>query len=143
MWDKYYKKHHPIIARESEASQVWRKMISVREEVEQEIWWQIKLANSSFWFDNWTKMGASYFLENDVREKEELEVKKFVSNGEWDRQKLIDILSEEIIDHIIENISPILVTDTNNTTWWITDMTGSFSVKSAYGITRAKRDDQE
>ncbi|WMV08192.1 hypothetical protein MTR67_001577 [Solanum verrucosum] len=55
MWNKYCKKHHPIIAQGFGASHVWRKMVLIREEVEHEIWWQIKTRSSSFWFDNWTE----------------------------------------------------------------------------------------
>lgn len=48
MWNKYCKKLHPTIARGTSVSQVWKIMISVREEVDHEIWWQIKSGNVSF-----------------------------------------------------------------------------------------------
>lgn len=48
MWNKYCKKLHPIVARGIGAPQVWKEMISVRKEVEHEIWWQIKSGNSNF-----------------------------------------------------------------------------------------------
>jgi len=37
MWNKYYKKVHPSIAKGTGASHTWRKMFEVREEVEHEI----------------------------------------------------------------------------------------------------------
>jgi len=55
MWNKYCKKMHPLLVKSSGASHVWRKMISMREEVEHDIWWQLKVGNSSFLFDNWTR----------------------------------------------------------------------------------------
>lgn len=58
MWNKYCRKLHPVIATGIGASHVWRKMIKIREEIEHNIWWQIKSENESFWFDNWTKLGA-------------------------------------------------------------------------------------
>lgn len=33
------------------------------DEVEHNTWWQVKSATPSFWFDNWTKQGALYILE--------------------------------------------------------------------------------
>lgn len=47
MWNKYYKKVYPVIAKNTGASHVWIKMINVREEVDHIIWWQIKAGNSS------------------------------------------------------------------------------------------------
>lgn len=46
---------HPTKVRNSGASHIWRKMITMREEIEHDIWWQVKAGNSNFWFDNWTK----------------------------------------------------------------------------------------
>ncbi|KAK6791753.1 hypothetical protein RDI58_010834 [Solanum bulbocastanum] len=48
MWNKYCKKLHPVITRNAGASHVWRKMLNVREEVEHDIWWQLKAGNASF-----------------------------------------------------------------------------------------------
>ncbi|KAF3676769.1 hypothetical protein FXO37_05170 [Capsicum annuum] len=42
MWNKYCKKKHPVIAQVIGASLIWKKMIQVREEVEHNIWGQIK-----------------------------------------------------------------------------------------------------
>ncbi|KAK6781882.1 hypothetical protein RDI58_019678 [Solanum bulbocastanum] len=63
-------------------------MITIRDEVEHDIWWQVKAENSSFWFHNWIRQGAVYFLEEGTVRDEELEVKDFIINGEWDVQKL-------------------------------------------------------
>ncbi|KAG5631908.1 hypothetical protein H5410_003625 [Solanum commersonii] len=41
------------------ASHTWRKLITTREEIEHSIWWQVKVGNSSFWFDNWTKLAVA------------------------------------------------------------------------------------
>lgn len=75
---------------------MWRKMVETREEVEHDIWWHLKSSSVSFLFDNWTKLGAPYFVENlgcDV----ELEVKDFITEGEWDRGRLSEVLSKEMV----------------------------------------------
>lgn len=38
-------------------------MTDIREEVEHNIWWQLKGGNLIFWYDNWTKQGAVYYIE--------------------------------------------------------------------------------
>lgn len=58
MKNKYCKKEHPCIAKDKSGSMIWKKMVSIREEVEHKIWLQLKASNSNFWFDNWIKQGA-------------------------------------------------------------------------------------
>ncbi|XP_015159074.1 uncharacterized protein [Solanum tuberosum] len=88
MWNKYCKKVHPLIAKGTGASNTWKKMTEVREVIEHEIWWQVKSREASFWFDNWTKQGALYFTEDQASGEEELEIRQFITDGEWDRNKL-------------------------------------------------------
>lgn len=54
-------------------------MTKTTEEVDHDILWQIKLGTSSFLFDNWTKLGALYFLE-ELGCDTELKVKDFITN---------------------------------------------------------------
>ncbi|KAG5631131.1 hypothetical protein H5410_002848 [Solanum commersonii] len=91
----------------------------VREEVEHEIWWQIKSGKSNFWFDNWTQQGALYYTEEKNNEEEEIEVKHFITNGTWNIVKLQRKTSTEMIEHIVENISPMLLEVENNSPWWL------------------------
>lgn len=71
IWNKYYKKLYQVIAKGNGASHIWRRKVRIREVVEHNIWWQIKIGRSSFWFDNWTKLGTLYFIEeNNPSEKE-------------------------------------------------------------------------
>ena len=83
MWNKYFKISHPTITTGRGASHVCRKMIIFREEVEHNIWWQIKVENSNFWFDNWTKLGAFLYIESDMAIVKEVEVRDFTTNGGW------------------------------------------------------------
>lgn len=70
MWNKYCKKDHPCIAKKVIGSLIWNKMVVVKEEIEHNIWWQLKDGSCSFWFDNWTENGALYFLEEKSMEEE-------------------------------------------------------------------------
>ncbi|KAH0651617.1 hypothetical protein KY285_031747 [Solanum tuberosum] len=138
MWNKYCKKMHPLIVNSSGASQVWKKMIKITEEVEHDIWWQIKSGNSSFWFDNWTRQGALYFTEGELTQDEELEVKDFIINDEWNEDKLRSVISEEMVQHITMNIRPILKEGSTDKAWWMHSTKGDFTVKSAYNNMRRK-----
>lgn len=130
---KYCKKLHPTVVRSSGSSHVWRKLLEIREEVEHDIWWQIKARNSSFWFDNWTKQGALFFTEGENARDEEIEVKEFIENGSWKIEKLRENLSEEMVFHIVKNIKPNNYA-LNDKPWWMGSSIGAFSVKSAYHI---------
>ncbi|KAG5608379.1 hypothetical protein H5410_019660, partial [Solanum commersonii] len=128
MWNKYCKKQHTVIAQGTGISHVWRKMIQIREEVEHNIWWQVK---ASFWFDNWTKQGALYYLEEQNHAEEEIEVKQFIQEGRWNKGKLNQYVSEEMVQYITENISPVLIETGRDKAWWTGNTTGNFMVKSA------------
>ncbi|KAG5572009.1 hypothetical protein H5410_061775 [Solanum commersonii] len=84
MWNKYCKKHHPIIPQGFGESHEWRKTVLIREAVENEIW-------------------ALYYLEEEVVE-ENIEVKEFITERRWNRQLLLEKLSIEMTDHIMDNI---------------------------------------
>lgn len=88
-------------------------MIEIREEIKPVMWWQIKCGNSSFWFDNWTKSGALYYLEGEDAIEEELEVKEFISNSSWLEGAIRSKVSTEMTDFIIQDIKPE-VTDQND-----------------------------
>ncbi|KAG5575878.1 hypothetical protein H5410_056012 [Solanum commersonii] len=91
---------------------------SYMEEVEYDIWWQVKSGEASFWFDNWMKQGALYYIK-EHNGKEEVEVRQFIVNGEWDSRKLKELLTEEMTNHTLENISPRVEEGTRDTAWWM------------------------
>lgn len=89
-----------------------------RNEVEHNIWWQLKAGNSSFWFDNGTKEGALYYTKGDWTQEEEIEEKELILNGVWDVTKLRATISEEMVQHIVENINRKTLETCIDTTWW-------------------------
>lgn len=42
------------------------------------MWRQVRKGSFSFWFDNWTKLGALYYIEEDLARDKEVEVKGFM-----------------------------------------------------------------
>ncbi|KAG5600107.1 hypothetical protein H5410_031477 [Solanum commersonii] len=82
-------------ARNSGSSHVWRKLLEVREAVEHDIWWQVKSGNSSFWYDSWTKQGASVFTEGERARKEEIELKEYIDNKSWKMENCKNIFQRK------------------------------------------------
>lgn len=100
------------------ASHVWRKMVQIRDVVGHNIWWQLKSRKSNFWFDNWTKLGALYFIEPHNSSKVEVEIKDFILGGAWDRQRLGTYLTDpRVVDFICESIKPPNIEDVQDKAW--------------------------
>ncbi|XP_070008384.1 uncharacterized protein [Nicotiana sylvestris] len=62
MWNKYCKKEIPTVVQFRRGSNVWRKMMNDREEVEHEILWELKSGTTNIWHENWIGLGALYHV---------------------------------------------------------------------------------
>ncbi|XP_059281358.1 uncharacterized protein LOC132035056 [Lycium ferocissimum] len=91
MANKYCRKENPISIQWKQGSQTWKNMIQARELIEHQIWWQLGMGNSQFWFDNWTGMGALYFIVEGFDESIQ-NVSDVVENGNWNMTKLNSLL---------------------------------------------------
>lgn len=138
MWTKYCKKLHPVIVTNRGVSQIWKCMMKMREEVGHDIWWKVKAGNSNFWFENQTKLRALYFKEDQTDINEELEVKDVIVDGKWDKQKLLNCVSEEMADFIMDKIQPRSYSILDRSQWTGTS-SDEFNVKSAYSALKCKK----
>ncbi|KAG5612985.1 hypothetical protein H5410_024266 [Solanum commersonii] len=75
MWSKYCKKFHPLM----------KKMIHVRDEIEHDIWWQLKTEEEKGEIDD------------------EIEVWELIEQGSWNIQRLRSMLSKEMVQFIVES----------------------------------------
>lgn len=141
MWNKYCKMMHPVIVSNLGASHAGKSMIKVRDEIEHDIWWQVGSSNSSFWFDNGTKMGALYHIEDQLEIHKDIEVKDFIINGTWKKVILEECISAEMVEYIINNIKPASK-ERGDRLWWMGEVNGKFYVKFAYRILRSRRETQ-
>lgn len=73
-------------------------------------------------FYNYTKLRALYYVVEQGSE-DEIEFKEFIRNEDWKREKLCELVEEELVDHIISNIQPTLQEEAN-AAWWITQISG-------------------
>lgn len=126
--NKYCKRHHPVMAKNIEASQTWQSMLKIREEAEPFIWWQVKTGNSSFWFDNWIGLRVLYYIEGDLERKRR-----------WDTDALRDTILEEMYHFIMDNIKPTMREGLDKPCRTASN-TSVFTSKSAYQLVRPKKE---
>ncbi|XP_060210613.1 uncharacterized protein LOC132637558 [Lycium barbarum] len=120
------------MALERGGSHTWKKMVNIRDAVEPQIFWYLRNGTSSFWYENWTRLGALYYIIPDAAREEKIEVRQFVQNGEWNMEVTLD---QELAQHIKENIK-VPVEEEDDEPCWMLETNGRFSVKSAWEFLR-------
>ncbi|XP_075080670.1 uncharacterized protein LOC142166142 [Nicotiana tabacum] len=98
------------------------------------------MGSSLFWYENWTGLGALYFLvPQDFGIDENVHnVHDVTLDGEWDVDRLFEMLPEELAVHILEKIKPPSTMRVLDRPFWMLETRGYFSVKSAWEYTRRK-----
>ncbi|XP_070018360.1 uncharacterized protein [Nicotiana sylvestris] len=137
---KYCKKMNSVVVPWKRGSRIWRKMLECRDLIEHQIFWQTKRGSSLFWFENWTGLGALYFLVlQDFGIDETVQnVHDVTLDGEWDVDRLFEMLPEDLAVHILEKIKPPLPQQALDMPCWMLETRGYFSVKSAWDYTRRR-----
>ncbi|XP_019258573.1 PREDICTED: uncharacterized protein LOC109236798 [Nicotiana attenuata] len=138
---KYCKKLNAVVVPwRRNGSHEWRKMLKCRELIEHQIFWRTKMGFALFWYDNWTELGALYFLvPPDFGVDEEVNnVYELVDKGSWNVDRLMELLPEELALHIVEKIRPPVLDNVLDTPVWMLETKGHFSVKSAWEYLRRR-----
>ncbi|XP_009804964.1 uncharacterized protein [Nicotiana sylvestris] len=78
----------------------WKNMLKTRQKVEFRIKWSIQNGSSSFWWDNWTGDGPLAHQVQGIRKSAKTQVKDFLTNGQWDINRLNQVLPSHITDFI-------------------------------------------
>lgn len=66
MEKRYCRKRHPTEA------VFWKAMLSVREQVEEHLIWDIREGNISFWYDSWLPSGKLELIAGDWNWKDSM-----------------------------------------------------------------------
>lgn len=84
-----------------------------------------------------------YYIEDKSQGEEKIKDKEFVVVERWDSTKLRQYISEEMVEHIVKNISTILMDRGRYKAWWMGDTSEIFIVKSSWEMLRHKREKRE
>nr|XP_016493380.1 PREDICTED: uncharacterized protein LOC107812734 [Nicotiana tabacum] len=125
-----------------DGSHVWKMMLEYRDDIENQIIWQPRMGSSLFWFDNWTGLGALYFITpHDVYCDESVHnVYEVVQEGALDENRLMDILPHDLALHVIENVKPPVLHDDLDRPFWMLEARGNFTIKYSWEYFRRRRD---
>ncbi|XP_060211804.1 uncharacterized protein LOC132639369 [Lycium barbarum] len=142
--NKYCKKENAVVVQWKYGSQNWKNMLQARDLIEQHIWWQTKMGNALFWYDNWTGLGALYYVTTgDTYDDRIQNVSEMVIDGNWDVARLELILPGDVVQHIRDTITPTVMTEEKDIHWWLLDSKGDFTVKSAWDYLRLRGQENE
>ncbi|XP_060177746.1 uncharacterized protein LOC132607677 [Lycium barbarum] len=106
------------------------------------LWWNFK-TKPTLWSAYMTnkycrKEHAIVVNPGDTYDERIQNVKEVVVEERWNREKLIEVLTEGIIEHIVENITPAREERDTDRPWWIPDTRGEFSIKSTWDFIRLR-----
>ncbi|KAG5596257.1 hypothetical protein H5410_037489 [Solanum commersonii] len=82
------------------------------------------------YFDDWMGSGALSNILSPPSHYNKDKVKDFIHEGEWDFDKLSDILPPQVVNQIVS--SPIGDSNHSDYVIWIPSEDGHFTTKSAY-----------
>nr|XP_018629644.1 uncharacterized protein LOC108946822 [Nicotiana tomentosiformis] len=131
MRNKYCKKINKVLVPRKAGSHVWKKILQMRDQIEHQIWWQLKSGNSYFLYDNWTGLGPLYHASGPDNWSDEsiVHLDEVVENEAWNEDQLRDLVPDELANHIIETITPPSAHNQNDKPWWKLETKGKFSGK--------------
>ncbi|XP_055835450.1 uncharacterized protein LOC129903954 [Solanum dulcamara] len=115
-------------------------MIEARDNIEHEIWWESRSGTANIWFDNWTKLGALYYIipEDFVIDEGIQDVKQIMLQGGWNMEKLHQLFPIDIVDHILEDLHFHEPNEEWDKPRWMMTASGKFSLGTAWELLRSK-----
>lgn len=107
-----------------------------KKDVESAIFWKIERGQISFWWDNWTCLGALANLVHVIRTPKNTLVKDFIQVGSWRREKLLEVLPLNVVN-VVQKVD--INELRNDCPYRMPENSGVFTCKSAWDIVRKKR----
>ncbi|KAH0718271.1 hypothetical protein KY285_014302 [Solanum tuberosum] len=127
MWNKYCKKFSPALVQWKGGSQLWKKMLEARDNIEQEIWWETR--------NGCSRLGPlTHIVREDFPIDEGIQdINYFMEEHGWNVELMHQKLPEEIVEHVTSNIIISENSDLWDRPWWMATGSGKFSVKNCGG----------
>lgn len=82
---------------------------------------------------------ALCYIEEGGQDGSYLKVKDFVEDTSWNSNKLREHISEDMVNHVVKDVKPV-VNEDRDTTWWTGNSKGGLSVKSTFHSIRKKKE---
>ncbi|XP_075076726.1 uncharacterized protein LOC142163350 [Nicotiana tabacum] len=81
-------------------SHAWSHILKMRDIAENHIVWQVNSGSSNFWWDNCSLNGPLEKLFPDNPRNSKLLVREFISDGQWNTNKLKELLPDQLVQQI-------------------------------------------
>ncbi|KAK4366725.1 hypothetical protein RND71_014605 [Anisodus tanguticus] len=113
--------------------------------IDHQIWWQLRMGSTLFWFNNWTGLGPLYFLTplGFYCNEEINNVSDVVTEGRWHVPAIRNNLPEELVDYILNEVQPPARDNELDKPGWMLETNGEFSVRSSWEYIRSKGEKRE
>lgn len=83
-------------------SLVWKHMMRTKIEAKKHILWRLKFGTCYFWWDNWSGMRPLHNLRTDGVRSNNVKVASFLSDKNWDVQKLVVAVPSHLLRPILK-----------------------------------------
>ena len=77
--------------------------MKIKAQAEPNIIWKVQAGNSSFWWDNWTGLGALAKLWQGLGKSPKILINSFIQNGTWNFENLSTVIPNYIVN-LISNV---------------------------------------
>nr|XP_027120574.1 uncharacterized protein LOC113737562 [Coffea arabica] len=132
---KYCKGVHPCqVGWAQSASATWRRMLDVSRQMELSMLWLLNGGGCDFWYDNWVGSGGLFLRAPVVPAISFADV---MTNGAWDRGRLLQILPSGSVDLVMK--TPVPSGRGTDQVVWMPTKSGAFTLASAYQEVRQGR----
>ncbi|XP_060178090.1 uncharacterized protein LOC132608026 [Lycium barbarum] len=120
-------------------------MLKAKDLIDHQIWWQLRMGSSLFWFDNWSGLGPLYFIvPSEFQCNEAIEnVSDVVTDGRWHVPAIRNNLPKDLAEYILTEVKPPAKPGEIDKPWWMLETNGEFSVKSAWEFIRSRGEKKE
>ncbi|XP_035546552.1 uncharacterized protein LOC118348611 [Juglans regia] len=116
-------------------SRFWRSIVKMLPEVMDNVNVLVRGGNASFWFDRWLASGPLSIRVEEITNNR-LRLQDCWSNNFWDEDLLRELVSEEVVEEIIQ--MPINVTQGLDLFVWKPSTDGRFSTRTAWEVVRKR-----
>ncbi|XP_060200474.1 uncharacterized protein LOC132628729 [Lycium barbarum] len=120
-------------------------MLQARDLMDHQIWWQLRMGSSLFWFDNWSGLGPLYFIVPPEFQCNEAiqNVSDVVIDGRWHVPAIGNNFPEDLAEYILTEVKPPAKPGVIDKPWWMLEKNGDFSVKYVWEYIRSRGEKKE